>query len=85
MELDAFSAHFSWPIFLDRAMVVLCQDEVRLVLLRVGYTPLRAVILDLIDAVGPVKGDLMDFDEFVEMQLDSRSCRRERTVELNCY
>eukprot|EP00435_Cladocopium_sp_Y103_P041231 s2726_g11.t1 len=43
------------------------QDEIRLVLQRVGYTPLRAVILDLIDAVGPLKGDVMDFDEFVEM------------------
>lgn len=43
------------------------EDEIRLVLHRVGYTPLRAVILDLIEAVGPLKGNVMDFDEFVEM------------------
>lgn len=43
------------------------EHEIRLVLQRVGYTPLRAVILDLIDTVQPLKGNLMDFDEFAEM------------------
>eukprot|EP00438_Fugacium_kawagutii_P032434 Skav209375 [mRNA] locus=scaffold64:84682:88061:+ [translate_table: standard] len=43
------------------------ENEIRLVLQRVGYTPLRAVILDLMDTVQPLKGNLMDFDEFAEM------------------
>ena len=43
------------------------EDEIRLVLQRLGYTPLRAVILDLMDTVQPRKGNVMDFDEFVEM------------------
>ncbi|CAJ1368035.1 unnamed protein product [Effrenium voratum] len=43
------------------------EDEIRRVLKSLGYTPLRAVIFDLFEIVQPHKGNLMDFDEFVEM------------------
>ncbi|CAE7218674.1 unnamed protein product, partial [Symbiodinium natans] len=43
------------------------EEEIRLVLECLGYTPLRAVIMDMIEAVGPQKRGMLDFDEFVQM------------------
>ncbi|CAE7345136.1 CABP1 [Symbiodinium sp. CCMP2592] len=54
------------------------EEEIRLVLQRLGYTPLRAVIFDMIEAVDPQKRvdlsascftacGMLDFDEFVQM------------------
>jgi len=42
-------------------------DEIRTVLLRLGYTPLRSVIYDFIDAFDIDRGGTLDFDEFVNM------------------
>ncbi|CAE7842887.1 CMD1 [Symbiodinium sp. KB8] len=43
------------------------EEEIRLVLQRLGYTPLRAVIFDMIEAANPQKRGMLDFDEFVQM------------------
>ncbi|CAE7566903.1 unnamed protein product, partial [Symbiodinium pilosum] len=43
------------------------EEEIRLVLQRLGYTPLRAVIMDMIEAIEPQKRGTLDFDEFVQM------------------
>eukprot|EP00931_Biecheleriopsis_adriatica_P040060 TRINITY_DN22915_c0_g1_i2.p1 TRINITY_DN22915_c0_g1~~TRINITY_DN22915_c0_g1_i2.p1 ORF type:complete len:1096 (-),score=232.65 TRINITY_DN22915_c0_g1_i2:55-3342(-) len=43
------------------------SEEIRSVLFKLGYTPLRAVIYDLIDTYDTDQGGTLDFDEFVNM------------------
>eukprot|EP00440_Ansanella_granifera_P022709 gb/GFBE01024666.1/.p1 GENE.gb/GFBE01024666.1/~~gb/GFBE01024666.1/.p1 ORF type:complete len:929 (+),score=228.51 gb/GFBE01024666.1/:1-2787(+) len=42
-------------------------EEIRQVLIQLGYTPLRSVVFDLIDTFDTDKGGTLDFDEFVNM------------------
>eukprot|EP00931_Biecheleriopsis_adriatica_P051692 TRINITY_DN30013_c0_g1_i2.p1 TRINITY_DN30013_c0_g1~~TRINITY_DN30013_c0_g1_i2.p1 ORF type:complete len:1134 (-),score=236.17 TRINITY_DN30013_c0_g1_i2:257-3658(-) len=43
------------------------HEEIKLVLERLGYTPLRTVVMDLVDTFDTDRGGTLDFDEFVNM------------------